>query len=524
MWSFLFVQGRVVYIFVNNIYPIQPNDESRTIEDLLAHSDVQPGMIYTYTGPVGHKIGAAAGFQPCGKRVFTMSASPMIQSISLPPKVPAEYEADRIIRTLRANGFAGFRVGGAVRDRLLGRVADDVDVVTDAVPAAVRSLFPRSFAVGENFGVIIVHTREGVDIEVATFRADGEYADGRRPANITFSDMATDAQRRDFTLNALYYDPLAGQIHDHTNGLADLRRGIIRAVGVPARRFGEDRLRMLRAIRFATSLGFALDQETQAGITTHAEAIYDVSPERIFAELNKMLTGPDPAGAVRRLADTGLLSHIMPEVAAMKGVEQPPEFHPEGDVWTHTMLMLENLRWPSLVLAWSVLLHDVGKPPTQTHDGNRFRFNRHARVSADLTQDILLRLRSSKKLRQAVSQCVNSHMKFMSVQEMRRSTLRRFISGQTFPLELELHRLDCLGSHADMGHYHFLLDTLIKLAAEPAIPKALLTGKDLIAIGIRPGKRMGKLLADIQEKQLDGKLKTREDALQYAAKRVQRGL
>lgn len=450
-----------------------------------------------------------------------MSNSPLIQSISLPPRVPAEVEADRIIRTLRENGFAGYRVGGAVRDRLLGRAADDVDVATDAVPAAVRHLFPRSFAVGENFGVIIVHAREGVDIEVATFRADGEYADGRRPANVRFSDMATDAWRRDFTVNALYYDPVAEEIHDHTNGLADLRRGVIRAVGTPARRFEEDRLRMLRAVRFATSLRFDLDKETQAGIAAHANAIFDVSPERVFAELNKMLTGPSPAVAVKLLSETGLLQHILPEVEAMKGVEQPPEFHPEGDVWTHTMLMLENLRWPSLALAWSVLLHDVGKPSTQTYDGKRFRFNGHAHVSADLTQDILRRLRSSRKLRQTVSQCVNSHMKFMSVQEMRRSTLRQFISGETFPLELELHRLDCLGSHADMAHYHFILDTLITLAAEPAVPKPLLTGHDLIEAGIRPGKRMGKILADIQEKQLDGKLTTREQAIQYVRNRAE---
>ncbi|MDT8390628.1 MAG: CCA tRNA nucleotidyltransferase [Lentisphaeria bacterium] len=446
-----------------------------------------------------------------------MSTSPVIQSISLPPRVPAEAEADRIIGALRANGFAGYRVGGAVRDRLLGRASDDVDVATDAVPAAVKSLFPHSFAVGENFGVIIVHARDGVDIEVATFRADGEYADGRRPANVRFSDMATDARRRDFTVNALYYDPVAEEIHDHTDGLADLRRGVIRAVGTPARRFEEDRLRMLRAIRFATSLRFELDKETRTGIQTHADTICDVSPERIFAELNKMLTGPAPAVAINLLSDCGLLRHILPEVEAMKGVEQPPEFHPEGDVWTHTMLMLENLRWPSLALAWSVLLHDVGKPPTQTHDGGRFRFNGHARVSADMTQDILRRLRSSKKLRRTVSQCVNSHMKFMSVQEMRRSTLRQFINGETFPLELELHRLDCLGSHADMTHYHFILDTLIELAAEPAVPQPLLTGHDLIRAGMRPGKQMGKILADIQEKQLDGRLKTREEALQYVS-------
>jgi poly(A) polymerase len=436
--------------------------------------------------------------------------------LALPASCPAEHAADSVIAVLKERGFAAYRVGGCVRDRLVGRTPKDVDVATDAVPAAVREAFPRSFAVGESFGVVVVHAAPGMDVEVATFRADGEYADGRHPASVRFSDMASDAARRDFTVNGLFYDPDRQVVHDYVGGLADIRRGVVRAIGEADRRFGEDRLRMLRAVRFSADLAFALQDGTLAAVRRHAARIVEVSCERILVELGKMLCGNGPGKAVRLLRETSLLPALLPEVEAMLGVEQPEQFHPAGDVWEHTVNMLEQMRWRDPALAWGVLLHDVGKPPCQRHDGTRYRFNGHDRCGADMADAILARLKASKKLRTTVGELVGGHMAFMNAQDMRVSTFRRFVSRESFALEMELHRLDCAGSHRKFDHYVYILDRLAELASEPAIPAPLVSGRDLLRMGLEPGPLVGRILAAVQEQQLEGAVGTREDALELA--------
>lgn len=439
----------------------------------------------------------------------------VVKHLDFGPPNPAEAAADSVIAGLKAHGFEGYRVGGAVRDRLIGRSPHDADVATDAVPAAVRRVFPHSFAVGESFGVVVVHTADG-DVEVATFRADGEYADGRRPAAVRFSDLATDALRRDFTINALFYDPHKHCVVDRVGGLTDLRNGLVRAIGDPERRFSEDRLRMLRAVRFAAGLGFRLHHDTEAAIRRNAAAICTISAERILAELNRILIGPGPARALGLLSETGLLAELLPEVESMHGVQQPPEFHPEGDVWNHTLLMLDHLRWPSPQLAWSVLLHDVGKPVCHTFDGARHRFNGHAQAGVDIVRRIFRRLKAPRRLAECVSSCVAGHMDFMNVKEMRESTLRRMVSRDCFGLELELHRLDCIGSHNLADNYCFVLDRLAEFKNEPVIPARLISGHDLIGMGMRPGPRLGALLDLIQEQQLEGILSSRAEAIEFA--------
>lgn len=444
----------------------------------------------------------------------------MKSTINLPPASLPEEAADGVARALQEHGFAACRVGGAVRDRLLGKVPGEVDVATDAVPAAVRGIFPRSYAVGESFGVVVVHTDCGVDVEVATFRADGYYADGRHPVDVRFSDLPTDARRRDFTINGLYYDPVRHELYDHVGGLGDLRRGMVRAIGQADRRFEEDALRMLRAVRFAAALAFDLEAETLEAIRRHAGKIGKISAERIFSELSRMLTGPAPHRAVQGLSACGLLAEILPEAEAMRGVEQPPEFHPEGDVWVHTVLMLEQLRWPSLELAWSVLLHDVGKPVCHTYDGQRHRFNGHAEAGAEIARGILSRLKAPRQVTDAVCACIGGHMAFMNVTHMRRATFRRLAGRPTFPTELELHRLDCTGSHRLLDHYCFILDRIAEFANEPVLPPPFITGRDVLAAGVKRGPLVGRILAEVQEEQLEGNLASREDALALMARLV----
>ncbi len=433
---------------------------------------------------------------------------------ALPSETADEKAGDAIIGTLQAAGNAAFRVGGSVRDRLLGKVPREVDVATDATPQRVREIFPRTFAVGESFGVVVVHTESGVDIEVATFREEREYADGRHPSHVRFSTAERDAQRRDFTINALFYDPLTQQILDYVGGIADLEKGTLRAIGTPVDRFREDHLRLLRAVRFSASLGFELAPATRAAVRPLAGSLRRISPERIAAELSRMLTGPDPARAFALLMEHGLLQECLPEVVAMKGTEQPPQFHPEGDVWQHTLLMLSLLRYPVPELAWAVLLHDVGKPPTCEFRDGRYRFSKHCAVGAELARKILRRLRMSNRFTECVSECVRRHMGFMHVDDMRQSTLRRFIGADTFPLELELHRLDCAASHGMFDNYVFLLDRLADYAAEPPVPEPLVRGGDILALGLEPGPMVGKLLAMVQEWQLEGEIATKADALE----------
>ena len=439
---------------------------------------------------------------------------------SLPPVCAAERHAYDVVARLHEAGHEAYTVGGAVRDRLLGSVPDDVDVTTSATPDVVQGLFPRTYAIGAAFGVVIV-VEDDIQTEVATFREDYGYQDGRRPDSVHFSDAEHDAQRRDFTINALLYDPRVGRIVDYVDGLRDLERGVIRAIGDPDRRFSEDYLRLLRAARFAARFDFELDADTLKAITTHAAQDVNISPERIFAELTKMLCGPRPACAFRLLDATGLLAHVLPEIAAMKGVAQPAQYHPEGDVFVHTLMLLENTRHPTPEIAWSALLHDVGKPPTFEigHHG-RETFPCHAKVGAEMTEAILRRLRCSRHFIDCVREVVYHHMSFGEVQKMRPATLRRMLGRSTFNVELELHRVDCMSSHRKLGNYVYLLDELVALRDQPAVPPPLATGRDVLARGIAAGPVVGEILRELEEEQLSGNVTDRDAALVWLDQRV----
>ncbi len=445
------------------------------------------------------------------------------ERIELPPVSLAEDAADELVRTLQKDGFEAYRVGGSVRDRLLGRAVDEVDVATAAAPAKVMQLFPRTYEVGAAFGVVVVHAANDVDVEVATFREEAGYVDGRHPARVSFSDSRTDARRRDFTINALYYDPVADEIIDYTDGLRDLDRGIIRAIGDPAIRFGEDYLRMLRAVRFATQLGFRIEEQTRSAIKPLSSRLVYISAERIAGEITRMLRGPDPARALADLLELGLLDHWLPEVGQMRGVAQPEQFHPEGDVWEHTRLLLSLLRGPSSELAWAALLHDVGKPATFVYKDGRERFPEHATLGAELSRDILRRLRMSRKVVDDVSQLIANHMTFKDVMNMKRSTLRRLLSRETFADELELHRLDCAASHGGFDNYVRLLDAIDEFSSEVVMPPLLLTGHDVMAAGVPSGPGVGQVLRESQELQLNGELKDRESALEWLRTRLRGG-
>lgn len=439
---------------------------------------------------------------------------------NLDPVTTAENRAYDIVARLRDAGFDAFTVGGAVRDRLLGGLPGDVDVTTSATPDIVQEIFARTYAVGAAFGVVIV-VDDDVQTEVATFREDGGYQDGRRPDSVRFSDAQHDAQRRDFTINALLYDPLERRVVDYVDGLADLHRGVLRAIGDPVLRFNEDYLRLLRAVRFAARFDFALDGDTLTAIKTHAHQIINISPERIFAELSKMLCGPRPGYAFRMLDETGLLEQLLPEITAMKNVAQPPLYHPEGDVFVHTLMLLDNTSHPSPEIAWSALLHDVGKPPTFEigHHG-RETFPCHAKVGAAMTETILQRLRCSRQFIDDVREAVYNHMTFADVQKMRPATLRRMLGRANFNCELELHRVDCMSSHRKLGNYVYLLDALIALRDEPAVPPPLATGKDLLARGVAPGPVVGEILRELEDQQLSGDVSDREAALVWLDQRL----
>jgi poly(A) polymerase len=428
--------------------------------------------------------------------------------------------AKSIVLKLRAKGFQALFAGGCVRDVVMGRMPKDIDIVTDAVPDQVLKLFPRSVAVGKAFGVVRVGAAD-VYYDVATYRADGVYHDGRHPGSVAFADEKTDARRRDFTINAVFYDPVDGKFKDHVGGLADIERKIIRTVGNPNDRFQEDHLRMLRAVRFAATLNFSVEPETAAAIKRHATLISKVSAERIQQELSRILVEAQKAGdAFVMLSSYGLLKEILPEVEEMRGQEQPPQFHPEGDVWTHTILMLNAMHSPSLRLAYAVLLHDVGKPPTAVQAPDRIRFNRHASYGAGMASKIMERLRLPSADIKAVSHIIGDHMRFMDVRRMRRSTLRRLITSETFPDELELHRLDCEASHGDLENYMFLVRLQKEYEAEPVLPPPFITGHDIIKLGISAGPRVGELKKAAYDAQLEGKFDGRAGALKWLTNRV----
>ena len=423
--------------------------------------------------------------------------------------------ATKLVRRLRESGFIAYFAGGCVRDALLRKQPKDIDIATDAEPDDVQKLFARTVAVGAKFGVVRV-LEGGFEFEVATFRSDGVYLDGRRPVSVTFSSPEEDAKRRDFTINGMFYDPVADQVVDFVDGKSDLEHRLVRAIGDPNERFSEDHLRLLRAVRFAAALDFEIAPATWKAVTEKAHQIRTVSHERIRDEIMKIMGDPHRVRGLDLLDQSGLLKNILPEVSQMHGCEQPPQFHPEGDVYVHTRLMLSLLPADvSPLLALSVLLHDIGKPVTYSFDevDQRIRFNGHDQVGADMTTEILSRFRFSNEEIDTVVEAIRNHMVFKDTPNMRPAKLRRFMGRQNFPLELELHRVDCLGSHGDLQTYDLLVNKQKEFENEPIIPPPLVTGRDLIALGLKPGPRFGEILEAVQTAQLDGEIKDRAGAL-----------
>jgi poly(A) polymerase len=425
----------------------------------------------------------------------------------------ANLRALKIVTRLRDNGFTAYYVGGWVRDLLLKEKSTDIDIATSAHPEDVMRLFKMTVPVGVQFGVVLV-IEDGVQFEVATFRSDGQYIDGRHPTNVHFSSPAEDAQRRDFTINGMFWDPVEKKIIDFVGGEKDLKQGIIRAIGDPKARFEEDKLRMLRAVRFSTRFDFPIEAGTYSAIKALSSQIDVVSQERVRDELVKMLTGPDPAKSVLLMDETGLLKVILPEIAALKGIEQPPEFHPEGDVFVHTVLMLKKIKNADLILALAILFHDIGKPRTMKVT-DRIRFSCHDAIGARMTEEIMRRLRFSNKEIELVVQCVQNHMNIMHVKKMREGKLKRFIASETFTAELLLHKIDCEASHGMIDNYEFLVKKQKECAKEDLKPKPLLTGQDLIALGLKPGPHFKDILTEAYDLQLEGKITSKEEALAW---------
>jgi poly(A) polymerase len=433
------------------------------------------------------------------------------------------------IETLRQHGFQAYLVGGCVRDLLLGREPADFDVATSATPTQVMETFPETYAVGAQFGVVLVPSpggecadgEEGTSksyvVEVATFRSDLGYSDGRHPDEVRFTqDPREDVARRDFTINGMMLDPVTGEVLDFVGGRKDLEAKLIRAIGDPNRRFGEDKLRMLRAVRFAARFEYEIEADTLAAIQQLARDIQLVSRERVRDELTKMLTEGHARRAFLLLDQTGLLKEVLPEISVMKGVKQPPEFHPEGDVFVHTLLLLENLALPCPpTLAWGALLHDVGKPATFRVAPDRIRFDGHVEVGVKIAEEICTRLRFSNHDTDQVLSLVDNHMRFGHVTRMKESTLKKFMRLPGFDEHLALHRADSLASHGNLSTHDFLQNKLAEIPPENIRPSALMTGDDLIAAGYVPGPRFGEILEAVEDAQLEGRLLSREDALKF---------
>jgi poly(A) polymerase len=429
---------------------------------------------------------------------------------------PMEEAARRIAARLRESGHVAYFAGGCVRDLVRGLAPKDFDVATDAPPEVVQKIFPHTYAVGAKFGVIVV-VENGTNFEVATFRSDDAYVNGRRPVAVHFSSPEEDAKRRDFTINGMFLDPVANEVIDFVGGRADIEARLVRAIGDPAQRFTEDRLRMLRAVRFATALDYKIDNQTWDALVANAVSINEISAERIREELVRVFLSPKRVRGWDLLDSSGLMRAILPEVDAMKGCLQPEQFHPEGDVFQHTRLMLSLL--PEKVsgpLVCSVLFHDVAKPVTATVDETgRIRFNEHDRIGAEMTEAIMGRLRFSRAEIDATVEMVRQHMVFKDVPKMRVAKLKRFMARPTFEDELELHRVDCSSSHRMMDNYEFLLRKREEFANEPIIPPPLVRGDDLIALGLKPGPRFGEILEAAETRQLEGTLRNREEALEW---------
>lgn len=442
-----------------------------------------------------------------------------------------------IVRMLRERGHQAYLVGGCVRDMVLGREPADYDVTTDATPDQVMRIFPETYAVGAQFGVVLVppgspdarelrpaveatsvptdHSKADV-VEVATFRSDIGYSDGRHPDRVQFStDPREDVERRDFTINGLLLDPIKGEILDFVGGQQDLKAGIIRTIGSPEQRFEEDKLRMLRAVRFAARFEYTIDPATLAAMQKLAGNIHQVSRERVRDELSKMLIEGHARRAFLLLDESGLLQEVLPEISAMKGVEQPPQFHPEGDVFVHTLLLLEKLPRPSpMTLAWGALLHDVGKPAT-FRVADRIRFDGHVEVGVKMAEQICRRFRFSNHDTEQILALVKNHMRFGDVQRMKESTLKKFMRLPQFEEHLELHRLDCQSSHGDLTSYEFTREKLVSTPEASMRPAPLVTGNDLINAGYVPGPRFKEILAAVEDSQLEGQLQNKEQALAF---------
>jgi poly(A) polymerase len=431
--------------------------------------------------------------------------------------------ANSICETLRQRGYQALLCGGCVRDLILGREPADYDVTTDARPEQVMALFPESVAVGAQFGVVLI-PRDALKVEVATFRSDVGYSDGRHPDAVVYSTTAQDdVQRRDFTINGLLMRPESGEILDFVGGQADLKAGVIRAIGEPDRRFAEDKLRLMRAVRFAARFGFEIDAETFQAIRKQAREIHQVSPERLRDELTKMLVEGQARRAFEILDETWLLALVLPQVAAMKGVEKPPQYHPEGDVWTHTLAMIEGLpAGGSATLAWGVLLHDVGKPPTfrpVSETGDRIRFDGHVDVGVRMAEEICRRFRFSNEETTQILALIANHMRFKDVDRMRASTLKRFVRLPRFEEHMELHRLDCLSSHRRLDAYESVRRLLAETPPEQIRPSRLLSGDDIQRMGYVPGPLFSEILRSLEDAQLEGQITTQEQAVKYVRKK-----
>ena len=422
-----------------------------------------------------------------------------------------------IIGKLQEKGHIAYLAGGCVRDMLRGETPKDYDIATSALPEEITSIFTKTREVGVHFGVVIVIVNNQA-FDVATFRNDGSYKDGRHPEEVTFSTPQDDTARRDFTVNGIFFDPISEKYIDFVEGKSDVDKKVIRAIGEPNLRFQEDHLRLLRAIRFAARFDYEIEAETWNSIKSNASGISKISKERIRDELTKILLNENRVLGFDLLVESGLMEHIIPQILQLKGCEQPPQFHPEGDVFVHTRLMLSLLKdAPSIELVLSVLLHDIGKPATYSFDeeADRIRFNGHDKLGAEMSEQILRDLKFSNSIIEDVVQMVANHMTFKDVQKMRQSKLKRFMSRSTFNDEIELHRVDCLGSWGGLDNYDFLNKKMVEFANEPIIPQPLLTGKDLIELGWSPGPDLGQTLNSVQDMQLEGKLNSKDEALDW---------
>lgn len=425
----------------------------------------------------------------------------------------------QIAKRLKEEGFLAYLAGGCVRDWLMNREPHDFDIATTATPDMVEKIFPKVVPVGRQFGVMLV-LEEGKPFEVATFRSESAYRDGRHPSRVEFSQPEEDARRRDFTVNGLFYDPFEKKVVDYVKGEEDIKQKLIRAIGNPEERFEEDKLRLLRAIRFSAVLDFEIEAGTWQSIKTHVTKIRQVSPERMRDELVKIFTRPGAAKGYQLLSESGLMKEILPEIEAMKGVAQPPEYHPEGDVFIHTGMLLERLDHPSPTLAFGALLHDVGKPKTFAVREGKITFYEHAPLGADMAREILKRLRFSNQEIDSICDSVANHMKFGDVQRMRSGKLKQFVSRPNFQEELELHRVDCESSHGLLDNYDFLKKKLEEYAEEDLKPVPFLNGHDLIALGLKPGPAMKPLLEEAYELQLEGRFKAKDEALAWVKDRL----